>query len=492
MADTKQDQQRDDISNYRHPEYIKRLPQWNQILDCYNNEVKEKGTEYLPMTGGQSNNKIKENGVKQYNSYKKKALYFNYTKETVLESKNSIVRKETVITLPKQLEYLRNNFNSNKESSLSILDDIYTEQIKMSRIGYLLDPTEKQNDIKFNAVEYEAISIVDWNTQIIDGEKQLVYVLLNESQPVKDESGQWVDENSYRVLGLRKTDDSYIYYTRVLKNEQIEDVKFHVNIESFDESIIESESYLEPNVRGVTLSYIPFFIANADDNKYETQQPLLLNQSDISLGLYRGDADYRRLLYMQTAAMLFIKGISSDEMKTVTVDGIFATNEINADSKYVGVGGEGLSEARLSQEQLHKDVSSFGVVASEKNGQESEESLQARITLKTDKLRDVSKSGARLLYFLYYTAGVWINLTDKELEEIKVEPNLNFKTNSENAQDLKNVTEIWEKGGMLDKDYYNYQKKNNFTTVATFEEWENEREKQNTNVEVIEKQEENK
>ena len=471
MAETKQEQQKSSISNYRHPEYINRYPEWMQILDCYDSDVKAKGVEYLPQSGGQASNKDKKVGERQYEAYKKRALYFNYTKETVLESKNSIVRREAIITLPKKLEHLKDNFNANKESALSILDDIYTEQIKMSRIGYLLDPVQKQNEIKFNAVEYEAISILDWNYQRIDGEKKLVYVLLNESQPIKDENGHWVNKDIYRILGLRKTEESYIYYTRLVSDEEIEEIRFSATPESFDESILKSDNYVEPNITGVKLDFIPFYVANADDNKFETQQPLLLNQSEISLGLYRGDADLRQLLYMQTAAMLFVKGINSDNHKDIQIDGVVATDDKDADAKYVGVGGEGLSEARLGQEQLHKDVASFGAIASEKNTAESENSQQARITLKTDKLRDVSKAGARLLYFLFYTAGYWMNLSDSELKEIAVEPNLNFKTDSDNAQDLKSVAETWREGSLTNIDYYNYLKKNNYTSFKTFDEW---------------------
>ena len=452
------------IDIYYNTDYLSALLEWNQLEDCYKEQIKSKTTVYLPKTSGMVLDK--KSGQNRYDAYLRRSNYYNHIKQTVSNSKNAIGRKPaTIENLPENMEYLKENFNSDGESLFSVLGDIYTEQMKLGRVGYLVDVITDNKT--FEVVRYKAQSILDWSFRRVDGVKTLEYVLLNEDIETINAQGKTEQSIIQRVLGL---DYQNKYFTATFdkdESESIGDLKLNMNIEnglsSFEDKII------SPDFSGRQLNYIPFRVVNVDNLKMDIQQPPLLNQSNLSIGVYNADANHQALVYLQTANMLFMTGVSESQFKNgfIGVDGVFYTDSTEAKAAYIGVSGEGLLESRENLNELKIETGSFGVTVMEKNTQESEKSLQSRIQLQTDKLRDVSLSGAKLVQFLLNTISLWMGGKG----DIIVTGNTDFRTEQEKADELEKIYTVWSQNGMTNTDYWKWQTKNLYTDLE-FKEWE--------------------
>ena len=449
------------LDQYKNEDYDNMLKEWQQLEDCYNENIKNRTTEYLPKTSGMV--KDTENGQKRYEAYLKRANYYNHIKQTVINSKNAIARKPAIINdIPESLEYLLDNFNSDNESIFSVLDDIYQEQMKLGRVGYLVDLISENG--KFEAVRYKAQSILDWDFKRVEGIKTLSYVLLNED--IKEVNAIGVSETvtKQRVLGLDSLNN---YFTVLLEeNEDVLLGQLKANLDNMIDFL--GDRVIYPVYMGKMLNHIPFKVANTDNLKMDFQQAPLVNQSNLSIGVYNADANHQALVYLQTANMLFFKGVSKTDFNKnfLGVDSIFQTEGTEADAKYIGVDGEGLLESRENLKELKIETGSFGVTVMEKTTQESEKSLQSRIELQTDKLRDVAVTGASLVQWLLTTIIEWTG----QISEVTVIGNTDFRTEQETAKEFKEISEIWQSGRMTNTDYHNWQKRNSYTSLE-FDDW---------------------
>ena len=490
-----------DITKFTHPNYNAMSQLWAQLIDCYDENIKAEGTTYLPKTSGM----IKDTalGATRYLAYNLRANYINYTLQTVTNSVNTIKRKNVrVASIPDDLMYLKDNFNSENENMESVLYNILKQQMKLGRVGYLVDFRPEKSELfpsgKFEAVEYKAPSILNWGFERRGGINKLVYVLLQEESQEISDKGVEVATVNYRILGLDSQDE---YFTTLVEQENEKEIGV-IRLYTLEENnlkqkaVIETEKYKEdqkiyrlsgissiidyPNVTGKFLHYIPFFVANADDTKMAFSQPPLLNQSNLSLGVYNASANHEALIYLQTANMMFISGSSKDEQgNSLIVDGVTFAKNPSAKAYYVGVDGAGLSESRANLNELKNDAASSGTTIQEKNTQESEKSLQSRIQLQSEKLKEVSKTGAEVLQSILRTIAEWSAKSKTEIEEIEVVANVDFRTEQEKATELDKMIDAWKKGGITDEDLHNWQVVNNYTKKE-YKEWIKEIEKKVT------------
>ncbi len=484
-----------EIIEYANPWYVYMKKYWEQLEIFHDNRVKDYTTAFLPKTGGQILDT--KNGQERYDAYLKRTTYYNYIKQTVRDSKNTIVRKPATFKLPEKLEYLRENFNKDNESILAVLDDTFYEQIKLSRLGRLIDIVEEEDETRFKTVLYKALSIPSWlektefvvNDEVFNLSNIRTYILLNETSSEITEKGTFEEVVKYRVLGLRYTGDDQIfrYYTIVLKAEEIEDLQYFVSPDAFDLDFVINkygERYVEPNYGGIYLNYIPFTFINDSNLKATPDIPLLTDQMKLSENLYQKNANYAEIEQQQTYATLFGSGMDSDKLDNPIIVGAQSlhTNE-NARLGYVEISADGLTEVRLSQDNLKRDCQTFGgVEVSQKNSTESGKALETRVTLQTDKLRDISTNGVAGITQQLKICADWAGLEVSEVEGIA---NTDFRTERATTKDVEIMGKLWKEGKIPTVNYYNYQYENLYTNL-TFEEWEKELKKQNEEIKKVE------
>jgi len=403
----------------KHPSFNEHLPDWILMRDAYKGErqIKSKGTLYLPATSGQIQDGMdnpNQPGWKAYNAYVTRARFPGFVRENVQTAIGMMHSMPPKISLPRGL---KNIVSTKGESLPHFLRRINEEQLILGRVGIFADlPSVSKDGIPFLSI-YTAERIINWDDGTLQGliPQKLNFVVLDESDNERNaNSFGWVNKEKYRLLCLGDP----------TKPDQLGVYKFGVFSEK-SPSILDS-SLVAAQIRGVTLTEIPFVIVNSSDLVAEADDPPFLDLGNLSVSIYRGEADYRQNLFMQGQDTLVIIGGSADVDEQIRT-GSGARIDVNngGDAKYIGVESDGLSEQREALENDRARAGSMGAQATDTVSRERESgtSLNTRIAARTANLNQIAITGAAGLERILKICAVW---SGENPEEVRVEPNLEF------------------------------------------------------------------
>ena len=403
----------------KHPQYTEAKPDWLKMRHTHGGErpVKEEGETYLPATPGQTLDGMlpDQKGYKSYQKYKQRAVFPNYVSEAVKAMVGVMHNKEAVIELPPAMEAMRERATINGESLSLLLRRINEAQLTTGRIGLLLDlPSTPGNDAFPYIATYDAERITNWDNGNIDDPtlQNLNLVVLDESEMERQSNFEWLAVAKHRVLVLGETaeNESQGIYRQGLFRDTNAD---------FNE-----EQLITPEMRGRTLDEIPFIFINSTDLLEEPSNPPLLELANLSLTIYRGEADYRWTLFMQSQDTLVIIGADDEEEYRVGAGAAILLDK-DGDAKFIGVSAEGLSEQREAIENDKKRAAEIGAQLLDTTSREKEsgEALRIRVAAQTTTLNQVALAGAEGLQTLLRITAKWLGLDPKL---VNVKPNLDF------------------------------------------------------------------
>jgi hypothetical protein len=414
----------------RHPEYVNRLGEWIQIRDTYkgSRHVKAKRTEYLPATEGMIQDGMTgrdQPGWKDYEAYLKRAHFYDVVKEAVKAMIGILHMKPAVIKLPKRMEQLRENATIQGEGLQMLLQRINEAQFLAGRLGLLADaPTgmDPKDAIPYIAF-YDAERIINWDAGKEDeGENQLELVVIDESG-LQREGFTWMEERKYRVLA-RSAAALESGWTRPGPDD-----KYMVCVKVNDSSMPIPSDFEMPSIAGRPMDDIPFIFIGSDDLLPEPNEPPLLGLSDLSLTIYRADADYRQTLYMQGQNTLVIIGGEPDDVEgggkqiRIGAGGMIGLR-IGGSAEYIGTSAAGLGEMRQSLERDRNAAEAWGLEFMDGDAHgESGEALRVRVAARTTTLSTVARVGGAGLEQILKKIAVWMG---ENPDEVSVCPNVDF------------------------------------------------------------------
>jgi len=451
-----------------HPLYDRQINNWKMCRDSYAGEdvIKEKGQTYLPATSGQEEANINvpnSRGYQEYSRYKARAVFHEYLKEAVETAIGVMWQKPPVIELPAALEKMRENATTSGEGLLQLLRRINEEQLVTGRLGLLLDfPTTPQpiGSTPYIAF-YVAENIINWDDGLRGETVQdsLNLVVLDESEPVRKEDFQWEEEEKYRVLLIGET----------LANEESGTYRAGV----FTDNLSFSEEKMKtPSISGGEPDSIPFVFINSKDIVASTDIPPLLGVARASLAIYRGEADYRQALHLQSQDTLVLKG-APEGFDAVVGAGTALVIPSDADAKYIGVSSQGLPEQRQALENDKNKIAgkSGQLLDASSKQKESGEALNTRIKAQTATLNQIALAGAGGLEKILKKAAEWVNASP---DEVKVIPNLDFASDKLLPDDLLKMQSAKTMGAPIsEKTIHNNMQKKGLTEL-TYEEEQDE------------------
>ena len=424
----------------KHPKYTSKVQDWVLMQDCHagQRQVKSKTVEYLPATSGMAEDGVADvnaPGYQSYLAYLKRAVFPDLVDEAVEALLGAMHHKPPVIELPEAMEPLRESATLQNESLEMLLRRINEEQLITGRVGILADmpATPSQTDLAVQASSrtdrdlpylafYGGTSIINWDAGRSDGiqVENLNLVVLDETEFERDDEFEWQEEKKYRVLILGEAD----------VNEATGIGVYSVGVFRDDESLTFTENNMTvPSRIGVTLDFIPFTFINACDIVPEPDKPPLLGLANLSMTIYRGEADYRQSLFMTGQDTLVTTGAGLEPGATLRVG---AEGRIdlpaNATAEYIGVSSEGISEQRTALENDYTRAEGKGgkLLDSTSGQRESGDALKIRVAARTASLNQVAITGAYGLQNALRQVARWMGL---DPETVTVTPNLDFAEN---------------------------------------------------------------
>lgn len=453
--------------NHKHPAYTDLAPDWVKLSDIFkgSSHIKSKGEQYLPPTQSMildGMRSSKDLGYQNYQAYKSRAMFHDLYRDAVGALVGVAHRKAPTITVPDNLKPFIESMTVNDEDGEALLRKINQEQLKTGRYGLLVDvPSGQGPDALPFVATYTGTSVINWGTRENSrGVEELEFVVLDESEFELTHNLSWELNSKYRVLVL-SGDVGQEKALLPADGENIVPRTYYTA--TFDEKQeFASGAFFAPTLGGKTLEYIPFFFVNVNDMVPNPDVPPLLALGNTVLAIYRGEADYRQALYMQTQETLVIIGGGngsfhddgnpgeSDEERRIGA-GSSLELPMGGDAKYVGVSGNGLSEMRQALENDKKMAAEQGakLLDGSGDGGESGAALRIRVASRTANLSSIVKTGAAALEGAIRVAAEWRGMTN--LNEITVEPNLDFVDDQMTGRSLLEFMQARAMGAPISK-----------------------------------------
>jgi hypothetical protein len=340
----------------RHPEYEGQLLNWEQMTDTRQGEqvVKAAGVKYLPPTSGMQQDGMSEGepGELAYEAYKLRAVWPTDVKDGIEAMVGLLHRKPPTITLPKAMEPMLERMTIDGADSDTLLRRINALQLEHGRLGLLVEfPDDAPaGTLPFIAV-YGAISIVNWNTTYrTDGVEELAIVVLDETGMQMQPNLSWKQVFRHRILTTDFHLQELAAGDAIL--DKSADPHYVVGVSDTVDTSLAAIDFVEPKSGGKTFSSVPFVFINTQDLSFAPDVPPLLGLSNTCLAIYRGEADYRQSLFMQSQDTLVITGaeagLDPESEKSDRRVGAGAVMELpqGATAAYIGVQSTGLTEQR--------------------------------------------------------------------------------------------------------------------------------------------------
>lgn len=462
----------------KHPLWLKWAADWELCRHAYEGQrrIKEERTKYLPATSGM----IREGfggpdtealGEKMYEAYITRAVFHGFFAQTVVGMTSIVHRKPPVIEVPAAMEKVVENLTIDGENLEVMWRKITEAQLCTGRIGALVDVPDGDvaNSIPYVAL-YTAESIINWdNGARRMGRREIQKVVLDESSEEMRPDLSWEAVKQYRLVAL-----SHSVATLAEDGSEIAPDTFVVQVVK-DDGDLSPTSYTIPSLGGQELESIPFVFINATDLAPEPCAPPLIDLANICLVIYRAEADYRQSLFMQGQDTLVIIGRTEEQRSIAVGAGATIDLPMGASAQYIGVSSNGLASQEAALRADKEQASTFSVqLLDTKGGQaESGDALRIRVSARTATLSLMQTTAAEAIRQLLVIIGGWMQLSQSELDKIKVEPNLDFVDDGADANEVSLLMTAKATGGLplADETIHSWLVKHEYTSKT----WEEEK-----------------
>lgn len=350
-----------------HPQYEDFKPIWQLTRDAVkgNPAIKKGGVKYLPAD-------FAKKDEERYSVYKERAYFMGVTGQTQDATLGMAFRKPPIVELTPSMELASDNIDGSGQSLEQVAKAAVAEVEETGRYGFLADyPTAEEGLSKAAELElglrpfmatYTAESIINWKTEVIAGRSMLTLVVLVEEVDNSEDEFTHDYEKQYRVLRLNNG-----VYTQQLYDESGESI---------------TDEYA-PRAGGLTLNYIPFFIAGALNNLPDCDMPLLYDIAVVNIAHYQTTADHRENLFVHGQLTMGITtDLDHEQFKTANPNGVVVGAR---EGLFLGEKG-GLhsltapesSSLRTGLDDLKQEMAELGARMSQSKGQ-NETAEAARI-----------------------------------------------------------------------------------------------------------------
>lgn len=431
----------------KHPLYDRFHERWVRLRDTEEGEdaVKAKRFTYLPPTQGMRldgcEKSIDSDGGKAYSAYLTRAHFPELVRHAIEKVVGVMHAKPAKIELPKRMERMLTRATRDRESLQMLLRKINTEQIHMGRVGILLEaPTiavSREFPLPFFVV-YKAEAMTNWDDGRSDDVENgpvssLNLVVLDESEPERTGDLEWQSVEKYRVcfLGdLDKNEAKAGYRVVVVRATAGGGSTAEVKTANGEESAslsLNAAAAIEPVIDGRKADEIPFVFINTTDIVAAPARSPMQALSNLSLTIYRGEADYRQSLFQQGQDTLVTMGFTGEGKHRIGA-GASIDVPMGGDAKFIGVDSAGLPEQReaLQNDYQRAETSAGELLDSSSRDKESGEALKVRVASRSASLHQIALTGAYGLEEGLKKAARWLGISQTEIDAIKVEPNLEF------------------------------------------------------------------
>lgn len=295
--------------NTKHPSFVEREADWNQISDCIAGQrvVKSRNKLYLPKPN--SSDKSPDN-AERYAAYLARAVFHNITAYSVANMVGQCFAVDPVATVTPEMEPWLTNIDGGGVSAIQQSKQALAHVLAFSRAGLWVDYPKtngavskadaESGGMRPRIVLFDPRQVINWRSISVGANSKLSLVVISENYVKSDDGFESEVATQYRVLKL----ENGIYIIQLWKVGERNSIEFH-------------EELIPLGGDGLPMTEIPFQFIGAEANGEAVEKPLVLDISNLNLAHYRNSADYEELVYMVGQPTPYLTGLTEDWVENV-------------------------------------------------------------------------------------------------------------------------------------------------------------------------------
>ena len=385
-----------------------------QTAPIYSNVISTTDEEYLPKLNGQDK--------KQYNSYKKRAVFFGAMSRTVTALVGAIDRKPPEVTGANSLKEFMKDVTGTGVSLDEFLKDIEEEVMVSGRVVICID-RKNSSDNRPYLVWYKSEDCINWfSEQYTDFDQRLTGMIFRESyyDVDKDNKYKQVQKDQYREFTMQDGNVT----VNIWRDKNEDKTSEFGNAEKPKYEIVETYSLTK---RGKSLGFIPCVSVVSDGSPFEVPQPPLLDLVDVNLAHYRNSADYEHGMHWTALPTPVLTGLNGKDSKISIGSGsAIILPDPQSSAMFLEFSGQGLSTIKTAMDHKEMMMSALGarMLASRMDQSTSAEVARINYSGETASLSNVARSMSRGMTRLLKMVAMWE--TKKGFENIEVHLNEDY------------------------------------------------------------------
>lgn len=422
-----------------HPQLRERLPQIYRCRDTIlgSDHVKLQGEIYLPKLGNQDTN--------EYDAYKLRANFLGATERTVSVMVGSLLRKPAEVTIPKKLEYLKEDVTGHGESLEDFIRQTSHTLMGTGRVAILLDRINvapPDNGIYFKF--FPSDQITDWDVDESPGRpRKLVRVVLEEYFMVR--------------IGYRK--ELRVRYREYQLTNNICTVNFHEQTQEANVGLKKMTDFRHIQFKkgktivlknkGQPLDFIPVtFVSSGQEDNYEPGKPPVLDVADINLSHYRTSADLEHGRHWTALPTPYFTGISEDSNIVIGSGKAMIMADPMSKAGFLEFSGQGLKSLETARIEKEEQMAFLGakMLTDKSKGSENEEVTRINHSGEIAVLTDLARALSRAITKAFRYAAKWEN--EQKLDDIFVRLNTDYINAAMSSSDLQSLTSAYQAGAI--------------------------------------------
>lgn len=403
-----------------HPDYTRRVPQWERIADCLEgtDAIKAGREKYLPMLAGHRQDTT---GL-AYTNYLKRAVWYGATARVRDALVGAVFQDDPEFEVPTALEDRLNNLDNEGSDRVRFSKRLFDLRLSFGCYGMLVDVSEGPTRGTPWIAIYEPMAIRNWRWHRDEtGARIIDQVVLAEQETRRTDDG-FGDEtvDVYRELAL---DDQGYYYQQMHRRRD------GTNATDF----VPDGQPVYPRRRGLPLDFIPFVFDS------DLPKSPILDMVDINIAWYVNSADIEHGAFKTAHATPWIVGLNKDARKEWHIGGDNVW--ILPSGCQVGLlepTGSGLGQIEARMRHKEEMLAHLGarLLADEKRGVEAAETARIRAAGENSTLAGLARACADDIEKALRWVAEWAGANP---DDVKVEFNTEFYDPYLTAGDLASL-----------------------------------------------------
>lgn len=291
------------------------------IRDCIkgSDAIKDGRVAYLPHPDPM--NATSQVGIARYDSYIKRAVFYNITGNTVKGMLGQIFSRDPVIKMPAQLQVMTEDVSGSGISLSQQSRQVAEDVIALGRHGLLTEyprvegPTSQADlnngNVRPIILNFAPENIKNWRESIVNNRRKYTLIVLKDKADSITQSDEDFSEDYsevYRELRLVNVDGNWIFKCRFW--QQLEE----------GGPLLAGDWLIPTKSDGKPFDEIPFSFVGADNNDSSIDEPPMRDIAELNVAHYRNSADYEESVFMLGQPTPVLTGLTVQWVKEVLAD----------------------------------------------------------------------------------------------------------------------------------------------------------------------------